>query len=91
MDGNLDLKRGYSKKRTRTKTLFLDSDSLSSRDGPGRKKFKKCHLSSDEISRVIEAVRDDKLTHKKEAVKYGISARLVQSLIQADKKDPNLC
>ena len=58
-------------------------------DGTSRKAVTKSKLSVSEMKLLIDSARNDKLTHKEEAVKYGVSARLVQSLVSKSKKDPS--
>ena len=57
------------------------------RGAMGKKTRKKCQFSAEEISLIVRAAVNDKLSHKDVASKYRLSPRLVQSLVSASKKD----
>ena len=57
------------------------------RDSIGRRTIKKHELSAAEIEEILQCVRDDKLAHREAAVKFGVSPRLVSSLVSAQKRD----
>ena len=60
---------------------------MEQRASPGTKTVKKHQLSCDEQSRIVNSVKINKLSHREAAIKYGVSPRLVQSLVSASKKD----
>ena len=83
----IKLKRGYTR-GDRGQVQFRGAfDELEFREGPRRKTKRRHELSSEEVARVINAVKVDKLGHREVATKYGVSAKLVSELVVADRKD----
>ena len=58
------------------------------REGTGRKKIKRNQLSAAEVEEIVEAARTKGRTQKETAFNFGVSERLVSSLVVAARKDP---
>ena len=59
------------------------------RESTGRKTIRKDKLSVDEIDKIIVTYKTEKLTQREIAVKFGVSARLVSSLVVSERKNPD--
>ena len=58
------------------------------RESAGRKTIRKHQLSSSEVESIIRSYQTKKQTQKEVASVFGVSERLVSSLVVASKKDP---
>ena len=85
--GRLQLTRKYDRPIDLRKRLTTATDDYEMRESVGRKTIKKHQLSAAEIEAIINACKAGRQTQKEVALEFGVSARLVSSLVVSAKKE----
>ena len=85
--GRLQLTRKYDRSIDLRKRLTTATDDYEMREAVGRKTIKKHKLSAAEIETIINACKTGRQTHKEVALEFGVSPRLVSSLVVSAKKE----
>ena len=78
---NINLQRAYDRKINLEDQLGPVTLKAKYADNSLRKPIHRSKLSSTELRALVEAARCERLTHKELAFKYGVSQRLIQSLM----------
>ena len=79
--------RKYDRSSDLRNRLTTATDEYKLRESVGRKTIKKHQLSAAEIEAIINACKTGQQTQREIALEFGVSARLVSSLVVAAKKE----